>query len=259
MIDLKSIAADVKPLIFQAGDTIRDVWESNSVVSHSKDESDVVTETDVEVEEYLRKYLYRVLPQAGFIVEEGKTEMMGEFNWTIDPIDGTKYFASQVPSFFTQVALLRNNEPVISFIYQPISKQLFHAIKGYGAYLNDEKITIKVEKPLKESLVHVDFGAVSGSANAWKFSLFQKVAQECYRVRASAGYLLPYLALGAIDIAINIDARSPQTVKNITDLAPHTLFLTEAGYREELVKVEGRPMLIWASKQHITEIKSLLI
>jgi len=259
LFDLQSLAADVKPLILQAGDMIRDVWESHSVVSHSKDESDIVTETDVEVEEYLRKYLYRVLPQAGFIVEEGKTEMLGEFNWTIDPIDGTKYFATQVPLFFTQVALLKNNEPVISCIYNPISKQLFHAIKGFGAYLNDEKLTIKEEKPLKQCLVHVDFGAVSGNANAWKFSLFQKIAQESYRVRASAGYLLPYLALGAIDIAINIDAKSPQTIKNITDLAPHTLFLTEAGYSEELIKVEGHPMLIWASKQHIIEIKSLLI
>jgi len=258
VLDLKSIAADMKPLILQAGDIIREVWENNTAVSHLKDERDVVTETDKEVENYLRKYLYTVLPQAGFIVEEGKTEMMSEYNWTIDPIDGTKYFATQVPLFFTQVALLRNNEPVISYIYNPISKQLFHAIKGFGAYVNDTKLEKRPTLPLSSSIVHFDLGPTAGRENAWKFPLFQKIAEKCYRVRVTAGYLAPYLPLGSVDISINSAIEQPYSMKNITDLAPHKLLLAEAGYAEELIDMGANSILLWASSQHIEEIKTIL-
>jgi len=258
MIDLKSISTDVKPLILQAGDIILEAWNNNTVVSHLKDERDIVTETDTEVEEYLRKYLYKVLPQAGFVVEEGKTEMLGEFNWTIDPIDGTKYFATHTPLFFTQVALLRNNKPVICFIYNPISKQLFHAIEGCGSYVNDIKIEKREESTLSNSIIDFDFGSTEGAKNTWKYSLFQKIAQKSYRIRATAGYLAPYLALGMIDAYINLDIKTPFSTKNITDLAPHKLLLSEAGYCEEIINIDSHSILVWASKQHIIELKSIL-
>ncbi len=259
MFDLQSISNDVKPLILQAGEIITQAWDSHKVVSHLKDERDIVTETDEEVEEYLRKCLYKVLPQAGFIVEEGKTDMHSEYNWSIDPIDGTKYFATQVPLFFTQVALLKGGEPIISFIYNPISKQLFHAIKDQGSYVNDCKITKRAQTPLSSSIVHFDLGPTSGKTHLWKLDLFKAIAEKCYRVRVTAGYLVPYLPLGVVDISINTAIETPYSIKNITDLAPHKLFLTEAGYSEELAKIGSNSLLIWASKQHITDIKSILI
>lgn len=258
MFDLQSISNDVKPLILQAGEMIVQVWDNHTVVSHLKDERDVVTETDKEVEEYLRKQLYKVLPQAGFIVEEGKTEMCSEYNWSIDPIDGTKYFATQVPLFFTQVALLKGSEPIISFVYNPISRQLFHAIKGKGSYVNDIKVSRRPQAPLASSIVHFDLGSTAGKNNTWKLNLFQSIAEKCYRVRVTAGYLAPYLPLGVVDISINTAVETPYSIKNITDLAPHKLILTEAGYFEELAKLGSNSFLIWASKQHITDIKSIL-
>jgi myo-inositol-1(or 4)-monophosphatase len=258
LFDLKAIAADVKPLILQAGEMILSAWDEHTISAHLKDERDIVTDTDVEVEKYLRKYLYNILPQAGFIVEEGKSEMLGEYNWAIDPIDGTKYFAAQVPLCFTQVALLKNNEPVISFIYNPFSKQLFHAIQGQGAYLNDVRLAKQPSAPLKSAILHFDFGPTSGKENAWKFELFKKMSEVCYRVRITAGYLAPYLPLGAIDISINTDIKSPPSLKNITDLAPHKLLLSEAGYQEEILKIDGHSVLIWAAEEHIKELKSLI-
>jgi myo-inositol-1(or 4)-monophosphatase len=258
MIDLKSIASDVKPRILEAGEMIKNAWDDHQFSSHLKDERDVVTDTDTEVEEYLRKALYRILPQAGFIVEEGKTEMLGEFNWTIDPIDGTKYFATQVPLFFTQVALLRNNEPVLSFIYNPISKQFFQAIKGFGSSINDVKIEKKKDVLLSSSIVHFDLGPTFGEKNTWKFSLFQKISEQCYRTRVTAGYLAPYLPLGVVDISINTAIDTPFSNKNITDLAPHKLFLLEAGYQEDMIDFKEHSVLIWASNLHLSQIKKLI-
>ncbi len=258
MIDLRSISNDVKPLILQAGEIILNSWNGRHFSSQLKDERDIVTETDIEVEEFLRKELTKVLPQAGFIVEEGKTEMNSEFNWTIDPIDGTKYFAAQVPLFFTQVALLRNNEPLVSFIYNPVSKQLFHAIKGMGAYINGKKISKHADTALAHCIIDFDLGAVSGKENEWKYDVFQKISQRSYRVRVTAGYLAPYLPLGMVDISINTAIETPYSIKNITDLAPHKLLLSEAGYKEELVSIGGKSVLIWASQAHIEEIKVLI-
>lgn len=258
MIDLQSIARDLKPLVLTAGEMIATAWDKHQFTSHLKDGRDIVTDTDTEVEDYLRKSLYPVLPQAGFIVEEGETKMNSEYNWTIDPIDGTKYFAAQVPLFFTQVALLKNNEPVVSFIYNPVSKQLFHAVLGGGSFVNDVKMNLQEDVELSKCIVHFDLGPTSGKENAWKFPLFQKVTEKCYRARVTAGYLAPYLALGAVDISINTAIEKPFSIKNITDLAPHKLLLTEAGYCEEILAVEGNSALIWASQHHIAELKALI-
>lgn len=258
MFDLKSIATDVKPLVLSAGEIILNAWKDNHFTSHLKDDRDVVTDTDTEVEEFLRKQLYKILPQAGFIVEEGKTEMHSEYNWTIDPIDGTKYFVAQVALFFTQVSLLKNNEPVISFIYNPITKQLFHAIKGFGAYMNDVRLEQRANLPLARCITHFDLGPTLGAENEWKYAIFKKISQKSYRARITAGYLAPYLPLGVIDISINTAIETPYSIKNIIDLAPHKLLLTEAGYSEELIQIDGHSVLIWASKEHIKELKTLL-
>ncbi|MCX6730490.1 MAG: inositol monophosphatase family protein [Candidatus Roizmanbacteria bacterium] len=258
MFDLQSLANDVKPRILEAGEMIKDAWDNHQFVTHLKDERDIVTETDTEVEEYLRKALYRILPQAGFIVEEGKTEMLGEYNWTIDPIDGTKYFATQVPLFFTQVALLKNNEPIVSFIYNPVSKQMFQAIKGLGASINDVKVGKREELPLSSSIVHFDLGPTFGAINEWKFELFQSISQLCYRTRVTAGYLAPYLPLGVVDISINTSISTPYSNKNITDLAPHKLFLLESGYNEQLIDYKGHSVLIWASKDKVKQVAKTL-
>lgn len=258
MLDLQSIAADVKPLVLSAGEIILNAWKGNHFVSHLKDVRDIVTDTDTEVEEYLRKGLYTVLPQAGFIVEEGKTDMQSEYNWAIDPIDGTKYFAKQAPLFYTQVALLRGSEPIVSFVYSPISNQLFHAIKDNGSYLNNALIKKTNNLPISSSIVDFDFGPVAGEENAWKYEIFRKISQKCYRVRATAGYFVPYLPLGVIDIYINTDIKTPLSSKNTVDLAPHKLLLTEAGYEEERLEFEGHSFLIWASRKHIQDIKILL-
>lgn len=258
MFDLKSIATDVKPLIHSAGEVILNAWKDGHFMSQLKDERDIVTNIDTEVEEYLRKGLYKILPHAGFIVEEGKTQLNSEYNWTIDPIDGTKYFAKQAPLFYTQVALLKGREPIISFVYNPVSLQLFHAIKDCGTYINDVLVKKTREIALSSSIVHFDLGSMIGEKNEWKFEVFKKISRECYRVRATAGFLVPYMILGAIDMSINTDIKTPFSSKNTTDLAPHKLLLTEAGYSEQLLQLGGNSVLIWASQVHNEAIKRLI-
>ena len=258
MIDLFSIATEVKPLILEAGDIIRKAWEKKDFISHLKDERDIVTETDIEVEEYLRKNLYKILPQAGCIVEEGKTEMKGEFNWTVDPIDGTKFFAHGAPLFFTQVSLLQKGEPVLSFVYQPISNQMFSAIKNKGAFLNGIQISQPKSVSLESAIVEFDLGNLHSANNKWKFKVVEKLCSKIYRPRFSSGYLNPYLATGAVDATINADIVQPFSIKNKVDLYPHNLILEEAGFHKEIVKFETGNVLITSSKELLKKIVYLL-
>jgi len=258
MIDLSSIAHDVEPLVKEAGGLILEDWKTHNFHTKLKDVRDIVTDTDKTIEEFLRKKLYSILPQAGFIVEEGTTDKQGEFNWTIDPIDGTKYFATDTPLFYTQVSLLRNGNPVIGFIYQPVSNQLFSAVQGRGAFLNQKKISAPEKKgELKSAIVEFDMGSLSGEENKWKFSLIEQVCNLIYRPRFSSGYLTIYLATGAIDASINADFTLPYSIKNIVDISPRSIILSEAGLIEKSVPVGKSSISIRSSAHLLRSLSSL--
>ena len=259
MIDIQAIANKVKPNILRAGEMILKDWENHRHNIHLKNERDIVTDTDVVVEKYLKNELHKILPQAGFIVEEGKTEMQNEYNWTIDPIDGTKYFAHRAPLFYTQVSLLKDGKPVISFVYQPVSKQLFSAVKGYGSYLNEVKLTPPTSTTaLEAAIIDFDMGSLKGEENIWKFEIIEKVSKKIYRPRFTGGYLSIYLVMGAIDVSINTDVNLPLSIKNSVDLHPHNLIFSESGYQEKLFEYRGKFVLIHASQQLIEKLELLL-
>ncbi len=258
MIDLKEIAAAVRPHVVVAGEMIAKDWNEQHFASYLKDERDVVTDTDVTIEDYLRVALAKILPEAGFIVEEGVTDKKTEYNWAIDPIDGTKYFAANTPLFYTQISLLQGTEPILSFVYQPVSKQLFSAIKGGGAYLNGKLLTPKFETDIKRAIVEFDTGGLQGEANAWKLDLIKTLLGHIYRPRFSSGFLSMYLVTGAIDISLDTNVSYPPTIKNIVDLSSHKLIITEAGFKEETIDFMGHKILVWTSEKLLGEIKLLL-
>lgn len=259
MLDLQSISNEVKAKVLSAGEMIMQDWEQHQFSAHLKNERDIVTDTDEKVEAYLRQELYKILPQAGFIVEEGKTEMNSEFNWTIDPIDGTKFFASGAPLFFTQVALLRNGDPVLGFVYQPVSKHLFTAKKGKGSYLNDVKIASTTSRvALDSAIIEFDLGDLKSAENKWKFEVIEKICTKIYRPRFSSGYLSLYLVTGAVDAVVNTDITQPYSVKNSVDLCPHDLILSEAGFIKQTIMYGSRTILLHSSQQLLMQLVNVL-
>lgn len=259
MIDLQALSDDVKPLILAAGEMIRAAWIDHHFTETKKGEADSVTNIDVVVEDFLRNKLSLLLPAAGFIVEEGITDRHADYNWSIDPIDGTKFFAHGVSMFHTQVAFLdKDLSPLLSFVYNPISHQLFSAIKGFGSLLNDKKIELPPERELKNAVINFDAGNLKEVDENWKFDVYKRIASKCYRTRSTAGYLTPYMLTGAIHAFVNLDITQPYSIKNIADLAPHKILLTEGGYQEKMLDFNGHPVLIWACSPMQEELKSAL-
>jgi len=257
-INLDGLVLKSKEIITQAGSMIEDAWHSK-IVAHAKDGGDIVTDIDVKIEAFIREKLSILTPDFGYIVEEGISDSTHEYNWSIDPIDGTKYFANKVPMFYTQISLLKKSIPIISLTYQPISHQLFYARKEHGAYLNGTRLTVpKQSLPLEHTIIDIDSGDMRDDMHTWKNSVVSSISSSCYRLRMTGGYLGPTLVTGGVHAYVNIDLNNPPSIKNIVDLAPHQLLIEEAGYAVKVLNQFPQSVMIWASPQIIEAIEGLL-
>lgn len=257
-VALEQIIKKSEQIIIEAGSIIEASWKTN-FVSYAKDGTDIVTDIDYKVEKYIRESLTKLTPQFGFVVEEGVSDVDHEYNWSIDPIDGTKYFAKKVPMFYTQISLLKGNSPIFALTYQPISHQLFMARKHYGAYLNGTRLSIPLDNvALANAIIDIDSGDMCYDKHSWKKWVVGAIAANCYRLRMSGGYLGPALATGAIHAYVNTDLNKPPSIKNIVDLAPHQLLVEEAGYTVKVLDQFPQAIMIWASLPIIKAIEGLL-
>jgi len=122
----------------------------NSNQINYKNNKDIVTNVDIEVENYLKKTLPQFLKNSNFIGEEIYThnpEILDYYNqkqycWTVDPIDGTSNFVKGKELFAVMVALTFSNQIIQSWIYKPITEEFMYAKLNQGSYLNNKKITI---------------------------------------------------------------------------------------------------------------------
>ena len=103
-----------------------------------KSDGTPVTEADTEAERVMRELIRTTHPDHGIMGEEqDDVEGSGEFQWVLDPIDGTAAFALGLPTFGTLVSLLRNGHPVLGVINLPALKETIYAELGKGCwYLN---------------------------------------------------------------------------------------------------------------------------
>jgi len=119
---------------------------------------DLVTEADVESEKAVKQIIQSHFPDHGFIAEEsGIVQTQTPFQWIIDPLDGTTNYAHQIPIFAVSIAFAQKGQPLVGIVFNPISQELFTAIKGEGARLNGKKIGISQTKHISESILVTGF------------------------------------------------------------------------------------------------------
>jgi len=122
---LTSYRAFALELAEKSGDFIRPFFANPDLVVETKSDQTPVTEADRGAEELMRRLIRKKFPGHGILGEElGRENPGAEFTWVLDPIDGTKSFASACPLFGTLVALLRGDQPVLGVIHQPVLRQI---------------------------------------------------------------------------------------------------------------------------------------
>jgi fructose-1,6-bisphosphatase/inositol monophosphatase family enzyme len=249
--ELARLEESVAGMLKKASATLVREWQHRKNVS-LKALREPVTVFDVKVEEEIQAQLAKLLPEAGFILEEGADIEEGEYRWVVDPIDQTKNFIASIPLFYTQVALVRAGEPVLGVIYNPVSEQLFSASLGNGAKVNGVAVIADVKDSLEEALVDVDFGGNDKHLD-WKMGVLGRIAKAAYRIRITGGSFLPYIATGGIDASLVLNEKS-----KIVDQMPGIILAREAGLTAEVIDVGGRTLYLRGSPHVFQEIQDLL-
>ena len=129
-------------------------------ISHTRKKGlvDLVTEADVASEENIIGIIRKSFPEHSILAEESGLEQ-GDLNhqWIIDPLDGTVNFAHQVPIFSISIAYAFKGTPVMGVVLNPVTGELFSAVAGEGAFLNDRPIQVSDTRIVQESLLASGF------------------------------------------------------------------------------------------------------
>lgn len=163
---------------------------------------DFVTEIDQQSERKLVSALELILPEAGFIAEEGTSHKKGErYNWIVDPLDGTTNFIHGVIPFSISIALQDRDELVLGVVYDPIQKECFYAWKNGGAWLNGKSILVSKRETLSESLIATGFPYTDFSLIDEYMASLRELMECTHGVRrlGSAAMDLAYVAAGRYD------------------------------------------------------------
>jgi myo-inositol-1(or 4)-monophosphatase len=161
-----------------------------------------VTYVDKGSEKLLVESLSKLLPESGFIAEEGTSNKIGSiYNWVIDPLDGTTNFIHGVPIYSISIALTENEEVVIGVVLEVTSGECFYAWKGGEAYLNGEKIHVSARKDVAETLIATGFPYYDYSLMDSYLNLFKHFLQHTRGLRrlGSAAVDLAWVACGRFD------------------------------------------------------------
>ena len=198
-VDLAPYRAFLHELALASGDFIRPLFGSHEVAVELKADQTPVTAADRGAEELMRAMIAKRFPTHGVLGEEfGNDRIDAEFVWVLDPIDGTKSFATACPLFGTLIALLHNGQPILGCIHQPVLNQL---VVGDGATttLNGRPVRLREPADLASATL-----LVSDSLSVPKHQSAAGWDALCGRVRMLRtwgdcyGYLL--LATGWADI-----------------------------------------------------------
>lgn len=206
--------------------------KTQGVIEHRlKDDKTAVTEMDLAVENRLQAALKEVDPAIGFCGEETGVDYDQQTFWLVDPIDGTEPFIRGLPFATNVIALIDNQRPVMSVIYNFFLDEYFLAIRGQGATMNGHPVRVS-NRPFDRAYVVPANGFTQVGLNDMHVRLLAKV-QGLPQTHAS-GFQFSSLARGAIEANIFWGSGG-----NAWDRAAGALLVQEAGGRVENIGTPG--------------------
>lgn len=158
-MNLENLTLDVCAVAREAGAFLRSERKNFSTDRvEVKGLHNFVSDVDKNAEKRIVAALRGLLPEAGFIAEEGTAESRNErYRWVIDPLDGTTNFIHGLPPYAVSIALMDMDEVVIGVVYEAVCDECFYAWKGSKAYLNGKEIHVSEAKTVSDSLIATGF------------------------------------------------------------------------------------------------------
>lgn len=167
-----------------------------------KSKSDYVTEIDIRCQDKIKEVIKAAFPDHNFLAEEDGKEFVSEKSlWIIDPLDGTTNFIHDLKHSAVSIAYYNENEVKVGIIYQPYTDELFHAVKGKGAYLNGSRISISEQRDISKSIIATGMPFRKPEKIPVYFDCLSKILSSCSGIRrmGSVAIDLAYTACGRFD------------------------------------------------------------
>lgn len=189
--------------------------------------NDFVTEVDHASEAAIIELLSQAYPTHGFLAEEsGRAHgnSKSDFQWIIDPLDGTTNFIHGLPIYCVSIALAHKGQVQHAVVYDPCRNDLFTASKGAGAFVNNRRIRVSKRTRLADSLIGTGFPFRSGEDVERYLKMLGTVMQSTVGLRrpGAAALDLAYVAAGYYDGFFELGLQP-------WDMAAGSLLVTEAG------------------------------
>ena len=239
--DLVALSHSVAALCREVGQFIRqEVASFDAGRIEHKGLHDMVSYVDKESEKRLVTALQVLLPQAGFVTEEGtvaNADASVEYRWIVDPLDGTTNFIHGLPCFAISVALAQGNRPVLGVVYEVSRDECFRGAEGHGAFLNEQPIHVSTATQPDDTLIATGLPFYKFDHLDAYLRILAEYMQHSRGLRrwGSAATDLAYVACGRFDSYFEFNI-------NAYDVAAGILLVREAGGQVTQWLSDGDPV-----------------
>ncbi len=169
-----------------------------------KGKRDLVTKVDLLSEKAICQTLSAEYPGYNILSEESAPETpIDGYTWIIDPLAGTNNYVFGIPLYAVNIALARDKDVLLGMTYHPVADELFRAVKGGGAYLNDAPIHVSARASLSAAVLGFDTG-YDVTQGRMLLNLVSRLWPRVHSLRAlgSASLTLSYIACGRVDLYV---------------------------------------------------------
>jgi myo-inositol-1(or 4)-monophosphatase len=217
----------------QAGAFLKEHFGQPLDVDEAK-HHDIKLALDRESQELITRVILAEFPDHAIYGEEGVAgNLESDYQWIVDPIDGTVNFFYGIPHYCVSIALRHKEELIVGVIYDPSMEELWEVVKGGPALLNGKQIQVSPRTKLEESVLFVGCGKDEATL-ATGLERFGRASLRARKMRmmGSAALAMAYIATGRLDAYV--EARI-----SLWDIAAGQLLLEAAGGKTDLTKIPG--------------------
>jgi myo-inositol-1(or 4)-monophosphatase len=186
----------------EAGKILQHYFQGTFTINNKEGINNLVTEVDIKAENKIIEIIKSNFPDHAIIGEEsGDNMQQSEYQWIIDPLDGTVNYAHGIPICGVSIALKKNNDVLIGAVYNPMMNELFFAEKGQGATLNGVPIAVSRKSDFRKACLVTGFPYKWPKTPEHPIKVFERFILEGLPVRrlGSAAIDLCWVACGRFD------------------------------------------------------------
>ncbi|MFB4163609.1 inositol monophosphatase family protein [Alteribacillus sp. JSM 102045] len=254
MKEWKDMLLSAKIWVKEAGEKQVEKAQGPMEMNSKTSAIDLVTELDVWTEKFLTEKIQQEYPGHVMRTEEsGFYEGDSDYEWVIDPIDGTVNYARGLPFFCISIGIRYKGETIAGLIHAPKLNETYEAVKGEGAFLNDRPIKVSETSMLNKAVIGTGFPYDKGTDKDNNLSHVQELVPRVGGIRrlGSAALDLAQVACGRMDGYWELKLK-------VWDVEAGLLVLEEAGGKT-IVSEEDKGLYVMGANPYLFNTLNELI